>query len=131
MRIFFDVDFTLIAPDGSLRPLVHEVFQRIVNDGHEIYVWSGAGIRWEVIRRHGLRPYIKDCFVKPLSDYRDSFGYLGVHKEPEFCVDDYPEVIEALGGTAIRPYLEPNPADEEMLRVYDAICAVTATRVSC
>ncbi|MEE9198503.1 MAG: hypothetical protein V3U26_01760, partial [Dehalococcoidia bacterium] len=65
MNVFFDVDDTLVSFDGSLRPHVREVFQRLVKDGHSIYVWSGVGVRWEVVDRHGLRPFVTDCLLKP------------------------------------------------------------------
>ncbi len=40
MNIFFDMDYTLLAVDGSLRPKVREVLQRLKDDGHQLYVWS-------------------------------------------------------------------------------------------
>ena len=45
MQLFFDVDYTLIAYNGSLRPLVHKVFGDLKSDGHDIYIWSGMGLR--------------------------------------------------------------------------------------
>lgn len=128
MKIFFDVDYTLIADDGTLRPFVKEVFQKIVDDGHEIYIWSGVGLRWAVVKQHELGGYIRTCFVKPLSEYRDSLQGLGVNIVPDFCVDDHPAVVHALGGTAIRPYYSANPDDREMLRVYDEIAKMAASR---
>ncbi len=128
MNIFFDVDDTLIAFNGALRPHVREVFQRLVEDGHNIYVWSGVGIRWEVVDKHGLRSLVTDCCLKPVSDYRQGIGRLDVPVNPDFCVDDHPQLIEALGGEAIRPYFWPDERDQEMLRIYDAIAAFTGGR---
>jgi FMN phosphatase YigB (HAD superfamily) len=49
VNVFFDVDDTLIAYDGSLRPLVRETFERIILDGHLIQcgpVSAYAGMWW-------------------------------------------------------------------------------------
>ncbi|MFQ5873315.1 MAG: HAD hydrolase family protein [Dehalococcoidia bacterium] len=121
MNVFFDVDDTLIAWNGTLRPHVREVFQRLIEDGHKIYVWSGVGVRWDIVDRHGLRPFVTDCFLKPIYDYRDGLKRLGVPVEPDFCIDDHPELVRALGGEAVRPYFWVDERDREMLRVYEAI----------
>ncbi len=123
MKIFFDVDYTLIADDGSLRPHVKEIFEKIKQDGHDIYIWSGVGLRWEVVNRHDLKQYIETCYIKPLSDYRESLVELGVNIMPDFCIDDHNGVVLAFSGTAVRPYYTKNPNDEEMLRVYQDIQA--------
>lgn len=121
MNVFFDVDYTLIAEDGSLRPLVRETFEKIKQDGHKIYIWSGVGIRWEVVRRHDLKSFIETCYLKPLSDYRETLIELGVDVVPDFCIDDHSGVILAFGGVVVKPYYTKNPADEEMNRVYDEL----------
>lgn len=107
MDIFFDVDDTLIAEDDSLRPYVHEVFDRLVEDGHRIYLWSGGGIRWDVVDQHDLRPYVSGCYDKydcPI--------------EPDLCVDDDDEILECYEGVWVKPYYLPNLKDREMIRVY-------------
>ena len=121
MNIFFDVDDTIISFNGALRPHVHEVFQKLVDDGHDIYIWSGVGLRWEVIDRHNLRPYIIDCFVKPTQSYREGLKTLRIPIEPDFCVDDHPELVKELGGEAIKPYFWVDENDKELLRIYDVI----------
>jgi len=121
MNVFFDVDYTLIADDGSLRPHVHEVFQKIKDDGHKIWIWSGVGIRWEVVNRHNLRKYIETCYLKPLSEYRETLIELGVPIVPDFAVDDHSGVVMAFGGVVIKPYYTPNQNDKEMHRVYDEL----------
>ncbi|MCH8194833.1 MAG: HAD hydrolase family protein [Chloroflexi bacterium] len=121
MNVFFDVDYTLIADDGSLRPYVHEVFQKIKDDGHNIYIWSGVGIRWEVVNRHNLRQYIETCYLKPLSDYKETLIELGVDVMPDFVIDDHSGVPLAFGGVVVRPYYTRNETDEELLRVYDEL----------
>ena len=62
MNIFFDMDYTLLAVDGSLRPRAREVMQRLKDEGHSLYVWSGNGIRWREVRKHGLESLVSDCF---------------------------------------------------------------------
>ena len=129
MNIFFDVDGTLISfLDQSLRPGVAEVFERLVQDGHRIYIWSGVGIRWEEIDRHALREYVTDCCLKPLKDHRAALVPLGVPVEPHFVIDDYPEVVDAFAGHAIRPDERRDPHDREMEVVYQKIVALTAVR---
>ena len=122
MNVFFDVDDTIVCSwDGSLRPLVKEVFEQIILDGHHIYIWSGVGLRWYEIDKHGLRSYIKGCYVKPLWDHRRRLALLGVDVEPHFVIDDYEEVVEVFGGHTIKPYFRRDPADQEMARVYEKI----------
>ncbi len=121
MNIFFDVDYTLIADDGTLRPFVHDIFQKIKADGHKIYIWSGVGIRWEVVNRHNLRQFIETCYLKPLSDYKNTLVELGVDLIPDFAIDDHSGVVMAFGGVVVKPYYTPNQNDQELLRVYEAI----------
>ncbi len=123
MRIFFDVDSTIIAFNGDLRPHVKEVFERLIQDGHELYLWSGVGVRWEVVRQYSLQPYIKDCFLKPLYDYEKGLAKMSIDFVPDFCVDDHEELIEALGGYAIKPYFWVDEEDGEMWKVYEVISA--------
>ena len=104
MNVFFDVDFTLIAVDGTLRPHVKEVFSKIKEAGHKIYIWSGAGIRWEVVKQHELTDLIETCYLKPLSDYRQKAIEFGVDVVPDYCIDDHSEVVRAFGGFVIGTY---------------------------
>ena len=46
MKIFFDVDYTILGLDDSLRPGTMETLQKIKDDGHEIYIWSGMGCNY-------------------------------------------------------------------------------------
>ena len=118
MNVFFDVDYTLISDYGDLRPWVREVFQQLRLDGHVIYVWSGVGIRWPVVQRHGLTPFVANCYQKPLEDHHARLKGLGVDVPPDFCVDDYQEIIDAFGGAVVRPYYWRNTLDYEMHRIY-------------
>lgn len=126
MNIFFDCDYTLIAWDGKLRPGVWRLFQRLKDDGHTIYVWSGAGIRWYDIRRHGLEVFVTDCFHKPLFDYERRLVEFGVSPRPDLIIDDYPDIVSALGGIRVKPYVYENRKDTEMERVYHILTAMGA-----
>ena len=124
MNIFFDCDYTIIAMNGGLRPGVRELFQRLKDDGHTIYVWSGMGIRWREVRKHGLDDLVTDCFHKPIFDYRNRMKTLGVTVEPDLVIDDYPDIVASLGGVRVKAYLYENPADREMERLYHLITAL-------
>lgn len=121
MNVFFDVDYTLISTYGDLRPWVRETFEQLLMDGHTIYVWSGVGIRWSTLRYNGIDHYVRDCFEKPLERHHEQLPKLGVDPLPDFCVDDYQEIIDVFGGAVIRPYYQPDPLDLEMHRIYSAI----------
>jgi hypothetical protein len=126
MNVFFDVDQTILGTDGTLRPLVREVFEKLVEEGHRIFVWSGMRtgdvVRAEVVERHALAVYVTDCFRKPLFDYRQQWLRTGSEVQPDFCVDDYPEIVEAFGGVLVKPYVSAR-ADADLERVYQAIKA--------
>jgi hypothetical protein len=47
--------------------------------------------------------------------------------QPDFCVDDYPDIVEVFGGMLVKPYLFARP-DAELERVYQAIQTANATR---
>jgi hypothetical protein len=126
LNIFFDCDYTIITWDGKLRPGVTQLFQRLKDDGHTIYVWSGAGIRWYDVRKHGLLPYVTDCFHKPLYDYKKRMVGMGVTTTPDLVIDDYPDIVSALGGIRVKPYVFERRTDTEMERVYHIISALNA-----
>ena len=130
MRIFFDVDDTLITWDVRLRPHVHDVFQQLRDDGHDIYLWSGYGPRWEVVRRHGLDAWVEDCFIKPLYHHGRMLEPLGIAMEPHFVVDDHPHLVDIFGGCVVETYLRADPADREMWRVQDAVARAVASAAS-
>ncbi|MEE8442252.1 MAG: HAD family hydrolase [Dehalococcoidia bacterium] len=121
MNIFFDMDYTLLGIDDTLRPGAREVMQRLKDEGHVLYVWSGNGIRWTEVRHHGLEPLVTDCFVKPLSNYAEATEKMKLPVKPDLVIDDYPEVPTAMGGIWVRPYLYSNNSDDEMERVYRII----------
>jgi hypothetical protein len=121
MNLFFDMDYTLLAVDGTLRPGSREVMQRLKEDGHTLYVWSGAGIRWPDVRRHGLEPLVSDCFLKPLDNIARAVEQMELPVKPDLVIDDHLEVPAALGGIWVRPYYFHNSSDDEMKRVYRII----------
>ncbi|MGE3076089.1 MAG: hypothetical protein AB7N24_09430 [Dehalococcoidia bacterium] len=115
-RIFFDVDDTLLATGHRLRPFAREVIADVANLGCDVFIWSGAGIRWEVVDVHGLRPYVLECFVKPLSKHRESLAGLGIPVTPDHVVDDDKEIVDVFGGTHVAAPMEPLERDRELLR---------------
>lgn len=132
MNIFFDVDETILGYDGSLRPLVKQIFENLIEDGHKLFVWSGVRtgdvVRTEVVQRHGLEGYVSGCYQKPLFDYREQWTRTGIAIQPDFCVDDYPDIVQAFGGILVKPYYREMP-DSDFERVYAAI-KVAATQNS-
>ena len=121
MNIFFDVDDTLVTWDFRLRPQVREVLQRLRDDGHQIYVWSGRGKRWEVVLRYALSDLIVTCHEKPLADHHAKLAELGVDVWPDFGIDDHYAVVHAFGGYWICPPRRPLEQDRELWRAYDAV----------
>ena len=121
MNIFFDVDYTILSMDGSLRPDTALVFEQLIADGHSIYIWSGQGLRWTEVKAHNLTNLVTDCFVKPLHRYSKSFANTGPKVWPDLVVDDYPEVASAFGGIWVKPYFFRNDGDKEMLLILDMI----------
>jgi len=118
VNIFFDVDHTIIDNDNRLRPGVRELFERLRAGGHVIYLWSGIGARWEVVRAHRLEHLVARCFDKPLYHYEAMLAPLGIDVRPEFVVDDHPHLVHVFGGCVVAPYRSPSDADAEMERVY-------------
>ena len=123
MNIFFDVDYTLITWDVKLRPGVREVFDKLKSEGHTIYLWSGVGPRWEVVRRFELHDHVADCFWKPLYNHHERMVELGVTVTPDFVIDDHQEIIDVFTGTRIEEPRMPLDSDTEMWRVYEDIAA--------
>ena len=121
MNVFFDVDYTLISYGGALRPHVKDVFQALVDDGHRIYIWSGVGLRHQVIQFHGLSEFVSGVYMKPLEDHHRALEKLGVEVEPEFVIDDHKQVVDAFGGMHSVPYWYASAEDTEMLRAYSMI----------
>jgi hypothetical protein len=118
VNIFFDVDHTIIDSDNRLRPGVRDLFERLQEAQHSIYLWSGIGARWEIVHSHGLERWVAGCFDKPLYHYEAMLGPLGIPVRPDFVVDDHPHLVHAFGGCVVTPYRSANDADTEMDRVF-------------
>ena len=121
MNIFFDVDYTILGLDDSLRPGTRETFQRLIDDGHRIYIWSGMGLRWEAVRKHKLEEFVTDVYEKPTHHFEERLSELEVPLTPDFVIDDYPEVVAAFGGVWVPPYFFARNKDEQMERIYTII----------
>ena len=125
MNIFFDMDDTLIDVQKGLRPQTQEVFQRLKEDGHTLYIWSGVGVRTREVRSLGLETYVDGVFQKPLDNHRHhtqrmlELGEIPVL--PDLVVDDDQVIVSALGGVQVQPYANSGAVDTEMERVYRAI----------
>ena len=130
MKIFFDVDYTILGLDDTLRPGTVDTFQKLLDDGHEIYIWSGMGERWEVIEKHELGRFVSGVYEKPTHHYHERLAELKVPVEPEFVIDDYPEIVAAFGGVWVPPYFFSRSVDHEMERIYRIIGDFLATGAS-
>ena len=119
MNIFFDVDNTLIMWDGKLRNHSEEVFKKILEDGHIIYIWSGIGIRKKEIEGVNLDKYVTDYFIKPLYDHRARLPKLGVNVPVDYVIDDHESVVQVFGGYHIPDIA--NEDDTELLKVLEDI----------
>lgn len=121
MNIFFDVDYTILAMDNSLRPGTREVFKKLTDDEHRVFVWSGAGIRRDVVRRHNLEEYVSGVFHKPLEEFDRGLSAFGVTVRPDFVIDDHPEIVIAFGGVVVKPYYFSTYEDDDMETVYSIV----------
>jgi hypothetical protein len=128
VHIFFDCDYTILSFDQALRSRTKEVFSRLVEDGHQVYLWSGEGARWSVVRRHELEPYLSGVFGKPLHDFDAGLKRLQVTQVPDFVIDDYPGIVRHFGGYHIPEfYSSRSDDDEELESVYEVVTEVAAT----
>ena len=134
LEIFFDVDYTILGLDGSLRPWTREVFERLVDDGHRLHIWSGGGDRSSVVNEHRLDHLIEACYQKPLANHEAALAELGVPLVPDFVVDDHVEIPAIFGGAVVAAYTAGTPSDylprerdEELLRAYEIVKDFVAT----
>jgi hypothetical protein len=125
MNIFFDMDYTIISSTGTLRPKAKAVLERLHAEGHKLYIWSGRGPRRKEVQDLNLNSLVTDILEKPTHDYqllvRGMFRRGELSVLPDVVIDDYPEVVSALGGISVRPYVIDDPSDNEMQMVYEAI----------
>ena len=121
LNIFFDVDYTILAVNGSIRPRTKETFEQLVYDGHHVHVWSGVGIRTRELQRHDLHEHVTGVYQKPLEDFEAGLTTFDVPVRPDFVIDDYPQIVNAFGGVLVTPYYFPNRDDDEMDLIYNII----------
>ena len=121
MNIYFDCDYTILAMDGSLRPGTQEVFSKLLEDGHKVFIWSGVGLRSDDMKRLNLMNLISGVFVKPIADFEIGLQRFGVDPRPDFVIDDHREIVEAFGGVHIEPYYFRSAEDGHMEDLYQAI----------
>lgn len=122
LNVFFDVDYTLVMWDGRLRNHARDVFVRLTEAGHSIYIWSGVGIRRWDMRRHGLDEFVTDYYVKPLWAYRERLKEFNVPVVPDFVIDDHKSVVDDFVGYHIPDTAEKD--DRELLEVLERIEAL-------
>ena len=121
VNIYFDMDYTLIAYTGELRPLARQTLERLKEDGHTLYIWSGVGVRTEEVKRLGLDDLVVDVLEKPTEKFEERLPELGVTVRPDAVVDDHPEIVQHFGGVKVRPYFWPSDSDRELARVYEEL----------
>jgi hypothetical protein len=127
LNVFFDVDYTILAVDGSLRPRTRETFERLVNDGHNLFIWSGVGLRkWEV-KKHDLESFVTGIYQKPIQDCVAGLEEMKVPLWPDFVIDDYPEIVDVFGGILVSPYFFKSDSDDQMDRIYNIITEFAET----
>ncbi len=116
LNVFFDVDHTLVMPpNNTARRHAHDVFRRLTEQGHSIYIWSGLGDREWDMRRHGLDGFVTGYYTKPLFDYRRRLQELDIMVVPDFVIDDHPAVVADFDGYHISDL--GNGDDDELLEV--------------
>jgi hypothetical protein len=130
VNIFFDMDYTIIGQDGSVRPGTHEIFEELVGLGHNVYVWSGIGVRRDEVRKAGLGRFVKGVYQKPLTDFRRSLVHFGVPVVPDFVIDDHPDIVQCFGGMCIKEYVSREQPDKELYAVLGHVDAHTHTLAS-
>jgi hypothetical protein len=124
MRVFFDVDYTILSSDYNIRAGTAETFRRLVADGHEVHVWSGEGRRHDVLRDFELEQYVSGLYQKPISNYVRRLRDFGIDFLPDFVIDDYPEIVSVFGGYQVPDFCLKQFDDDEMEQVYRTVCDV-------
>jgi hypothetical protein len=122
MNVFFDVDFTILGLDGTLRPGTVEVFEQLLAAGHTLYIWSGVGDRTHDVQRRGLDRFVSGVYQKPLHDFDLGLARYNVPVTPDFVIDDYPEIVAHFGGFHISPYVDSGAVqDTQLLQVPELV----------
>lgn len=130
MNVFFDIDYTILSVDQTLRRGTRDVFAALAADGHNVYVWSGEGRRPRVVTDNKLDPYVTDIFAKPINNFAVGLRRFYVDPIPDFVIDDYPQIVEFFGGYHIKDFYWAHHDDDELQNVYDVINEVAQTGTS-
>lgn len=126
MKIFFDIDETLINPlDRAIRPYAKWCIRNLKKANHSIYLWSRRGEEncWDVAKALGIP--LDNCFKKPPMANLKEIAHLPVR--PDFIIDDDPtDVLSVWQGMLVLPYCASYTAaeDKEMIRVLDTLVPV-------
>jgi hypothetical protein len=111
VNIFFDIQGTLIAGRRP-RPHTREVFLRLIDMGHHVYLWSSRGGAYAAHAAWllGVEDLVFGCFGKA--------GVTPV--SVDFVVDDQPSMAERYGGYAVAAF-EGERGDRELLGIPEAV----------
>ena len=134
MHIFFDVDYTILGRDSTLRPGTHEIFTRLRADGHQRVRVVGRGrTLGRRAQRTAWKTWSTACTASPSTTTRSGSAEFGVPVVPDFVIDDYPGIVRAFGGVCITDYVGLNFGegrnDRQLEVVYDIICTCAAGEV--
>jgi hypothetical protein len=111
VNVFFDVQGTLVS-GGRPRPHTRDVFLRLVEMGHHVYLWSSGGSSYAASagRLLGVEDLVSGYFGKsgpqPVS--------------VDFVVDDQPGMVEHYGGYTVSAFVG-DPGDRDLLSVPGAV----------
>ena len=111
MNVFFDVQGTLVY-DSIPRPHVREVFAKLADAGHDVYLWSsaGAGYASSAAALLGVEDVVFGCYLK-FAPPPVTVGY---------AVDDHPDVVDLYGGYTIAQF-DSDPEDRELWKVAERL----------
>ena len=111
MNIFFDIQGTLVS-GGRPRTHAREVFLRLTEMGHHVYLWSSGGGAYaaSAAKLLGVEDLVFGCFGKgappPVS--------------VDFVVDDQPGMVQQYGGHTVSAF-DGDPEDRGLLSVPEAV----------
>jgi hypothetical protein len=111
VNVFFDVQGTLVS-GGRPRPHAREVFGRLAEMGHHVYLWSSGGNSYaaSAARLLDVEDLVLGCFAKssppPVS--------------VDFVVDDDPGMADRYGGYTVAVFAGA-PEDRGLMGVPGAV----------
>ncbi len=111
MNVFFDVQGTLVS-GGRPRPHTREVFRRLAETGHHVYLWSSGGNSYaaSAARLLDVEDLVLGCFGKSVPP----------PVSVDFVVDDEPGMADRYGGYTVAAFAG-DPDDRELLGVPGAV----------